>query len=325
VFPEDLFESATQPVEPARVEYLREFRAGPRRAPKQRIWLHVLLLLATLFTTTLVGANMQYNFAHNLPPVDINRLSDIYTTGLGSLKAFAGGLPFSLTLMTILMAHELGHYFACLYYGLDATLPFFLPVPMPMTGTMGAFIRIRSPIYSRRVLFDVGVAGPLAGFLFLIPALGAGLAFSKVLPGINTQGAIHFGAPLLEWIAQRLIFPGVPGADIYLHPVARAAWVGMFATALNLLPVGQLDGGHIVYALLGRLQKWVSWPFLLALLPMGRYFWQGWYFWFALLAILARRHPPVFDENPAGAARIKIGIVALVVFALCFSIAPLKD
>jgi membrane-associated protease RseP (regulator of RpoE activity) len=325
VFPEDLFESATRPVEPERPESLREFHIEPHSTPKHRLWVHVLLLIATLFTTTLVGAHMQYNFDHNLPVLDIDHLSEIYSLGLSSFKALLGGLPFSLTLMTILMAHELGHYFACVYYGLDATLPFFLPVPMPMTGTMGAFIRIRSPIQNKRVLFDVGVAGPLAGFLFLVPALGVGLAFSKVLPGINNLGAIHFGAPPLEWIAQRLVFPGVAGSDIYLHPVARAAWVGMFATALNLLPVGQLDGGHIVYALLGRFQKWISQPFLLALLPMGYFWWRGWLFWFALLAILARRHPPVYDETPAGATRIRIGVLALVVFALCFSIAPLND
>jgi len=325
VFPEDLFESATRPAEPTRPESPRRLHVEPYSAPKQRWWVHIFLLIATLFTTTLVGAHMQYNFDHNLPVLDIDHLSEIYSLGLGSLRALAGGLPFSLTLMTILMAHELGHYFACVYYGLDATLPYFLPVPMPMTGTMGAFIRIRSPIQNKRILFDVGVAGPLAGFLFLVPALGVGLAFSKVLPGINNLGAIHFGAPPLEWIARRLVFPGVAGPDIYLHPVARAAWVGMFATALNLLPVGQLDGGHIVYALLGRFQKWISQPFLLALLPMGYFWWRGWLFWFALLAILARRHPPVYDETPAGSTRIKIGVVALVVFALCFTIAPLND
>lgn len=333
MFPEDLFESATQPLEPPPQTYARLAPGGRgeehaqrrlRIETGQRWWLHILLLFATLFTTTLIGAHMQYNFDHNLPVLDLDQFGEIYTFGLSSFSAFLGGLPFSLTLMTILTAHELGHYFACLYYGLDATLPYFLPIPMPMTGTMGAFIRIRSAIYNRRVLFDVGVAGPLAGFIFLIPALGVGLAFSKVIPGINNLGAIHFGAPPLQWLAQKLIFPGVPAADIYLHPIARAAWVGMFATALNLLPVGQLDGGHVVYALFGRFQKWISQPFLVALLPMA-YFWRGWLFWFALLAILARRHPPVYDETPAGNARIKLGIVALAVFLLCFSIAPLND
>ncbi|MGD1071311.1 MAG: site-2 protease family protein, partial [Bryobacteraceae bacterium] len=239
----------------------------PQRAPKRRLWLHFVLLLATLFTTTLVGAHMQYNFSHNLPFFDIDRVTDVFLVGLQSPALFATGLPFSLTLLTILMAHELGHYLACVYYRVDATLPFFLPSPMPVTGTFGAFIRIRSPIHSKRILFDVGIAGPIAGFIFLLPALGAGLAFSKVLPGINHQGTLQLGVPALEWLAQKLIFPGVAASDIYLHPVARAAWVGMFATALNLLPVGQLDGGHVVYALLGRSQKWITNFFLVALLP----------------------------------------------------------
>jgi membrane-associated protease RseP (regulator of RpoE activity) len=324
VFPEDLFESATQPsTSPSGVQpWARPLNTS--RPPKQRIWLHVLLLLATLFTTTLVGANMQYNFAHNLPFFDLDQFSQIFTVGLRSPAAFFGGLPFSLTLLTILMAHEMGHYLACVYYGIDATLPFFLPAPTPFTGTLGAFIRIRSPIQSRRILFDVGAAGPLAGFIFVIPALGAGLAFSKIIPGINHQGTIQLGVPFLQWVAQKLVFPGVAASDIYLHPVARAAWVGMFATALNLLPVGQLDGGHIVYALLGRSQKWISQSFLVALLPMGIK-WHGWWFWFGLLFLLARRHPPVYDLAPAGAARLKLGLLSLVIFIACFSLAPVSE
>ena len=131
---------------------------------------------------------MQYNFSHNLPFFDLDRDLDIFTVGFRSLAIFEGGLPFSLTLLTILMAHEMGHYLACVYYGVDATLPFFLPSPMPFTGTLGAFIRIRSPIHSKRVLFDIGIAGPLAGFIFLVPALGVGLAFSKIIPGHQPPG-----------------------------------------------------------------------------------------------------------------------------------------
>ena len=129
--------------------------------------------------------------------------------------------------------------------------PYFLPAPT-FTGTLGAFIRIRVSIYSKRVLFDVGVAGPIAGFVFLLPALAIGLAFLKIIPGINHQGAFTFGTPALLWLLERAVFPGVPASDIYLHPVARAAWIGILATALNLLPIGQLDGGHILYALLRR-------------------------------------------------------------------------
>ena len=295
--------------------------AGPR---KSRVWLNVLMLVATAFTTTLAGAHMQYNFSHNLPFFDLDRDLNIFSSGLRSMEVFRAGLPFSLTLLTILMAHELGHYLACVYYGVDATLPFFLPSPTPVTGTLGAFIRIRSPIYSKRVLFDIGIAGPLAGFLFLVPALGVGLAFSKVIPGINHQGSLQFGLPAFQWLLERAIFPGVPSADIYLHPVARAAWVGMFATALNLLPVGQLDGGHIVYALLGRFHKWITWAFLIALLPMGHY-WNGWWFWALMLFFIARRHPPVYDQREIGRARTTLGLVALAVFILCFTIAPIAD
>jgi membrane-associated protease RseP (regulator of RpoE activity) len=295
------------------------YRAGP-----QRLWLHLLLLVATLFTTTLVGAHIQYNFGHNLPFFDIERLTSVFLVGLRSPSAFLTGLPFSLTLLTILMAHELGHYLACVYYGIDATLPYFLPSPVPVTGTFGAFIRIRSAIHEKKTLFDIGIAGPLAGFVFLLPALGVGLAFSKVLPGINHQGTIQLGVPALQWIAQRLIFPGIPASDIYLHPVARAAWVGMFATALNLLPAGQLDGGHMVYALFGRAQRWVTNVFLVMLLPMGR-LWSGWWFWAVMIFFFARRHPPLRDASEIGESRIKLGIVALCIFLLCFSIAPIND
>jgi membrane-associated protease RseP (regulator of RpoE activity) len=321
VFPEDLIESAARPQYVAPLRFERPVSRAIS-LPKDRLWVHALLFVMTLFTTTLVGAHMQYNFAHNLPFFEVENYLDIFTLGLRSPKLFFAGLPFSLTLLTILMAHELGHYLACLYYGVDATMPFFLPAPTPFTGTLGAFIRIRSAIPSKRVLFDIGIAGPLAGFLFLVPALGVGLAFSKVIPGINHEGTIQLGAPALQWILQRTIFPGIPSADIYLHPVARAAWVGMFATALNLLPVGQLDGGHIVYALLGRSHKWITQMFLVALLPMGK-LWNGWWFWAVLLFFFARRHPPVYDSAEIGSSRIRLGIVALVVFALCFSYAPI--
>jgi membrane-associated protease RseP (regulator of RpoE activity) len=327
VFPEDLIESATQ-VATAEVPRALRFESpsvvDAWQPPKPRLWLHLLLLVLTVFTTTLVGAHMQYNFNRNLPFFDIEQYTDIFTVGLRSPQLFLSGLPFSLTLLTILMAHEMGHYLACVYYKVDASLPYFLPAPTPFTGTLGAFIRIRSAILRKSVLFDIGIAGPLAGFIFLVPALGIGLALSKVIPGINHQGSIQLGVPALQWLLQHTIFPGVPSADIYLHPVARAAWVGMFATALNLLPVGQLDGGHIVYALLGRSHKWITQTFLLALLPMG-ILWNGWLFWAVLLFFFARKHPPVYDHTEIGNTRIRLGVLALVVFLLCFSIAPIID
>src|SRR5579859_3786984 len=190
---------------------------------------------------------MQQDFQSNLPAIGVDELWDSFVNGWKQPAALLQGLPFSLTLLTILMAHEFGHYLTCAYYRLNASLPYFLPAPV-LTGTFGAFIRIRSPIFYRRVLFDVAVGGPIAGFVFLLPALAIGLAFSKVIPGIADEGSFHYGVPVLLWLMEKAIFPGVNASDIYLHPVARAAWIGLLATALNLLPVGQLDGGHIVYS-----------------------------------------------------------------------------
>ncbi|MGH9665274.1 MAG: site-2 protease family protein, partial [Bryobacteraceae bacterium] len=218
----------------------------PTPARNGRLWLHVLLFLLTLLTTTMVGVGLARGFALNRPldfDVDLNAYSQLFAHP----HILLAGLPFSLTLLTILLAHELGHYLMCLHYGVDASRPYFIPAPT-LIGTFGAFIRIRSPIYSKRVLFDIGIAGPIAGFVVLLAPLIAGVALSKVSPGISLRSDLVYGTPgllrLLEWI----VFPGVSPQDIYLHPVARAAWVGLLATALNLLPIGQLDGGHILYA-----------------------------------------------------------------------------
>ncbi|HUE05540.1 MAG TPA: site-2 protease family protein, partial [Bryobacteraceae bacterium] len=217
------------------------------------------------------------------------------------------------------------------YYGVDASLPYFIPAPTLM-GTFGAFIRIRSAIYSKRVLFDIVVAGPLAGFVFLLPALAVGVAFSKVIPGIAHQGDIQFGTPGLLWILQKAIFPGVPAADIYLHPVARAAWIGILATALNLLPIGQLDGGHILYALVGDRHKLLSKIFIAALIPLGFRWWlfarilgvpvSVWWLWAAVLFFLARRHPVIVDPSSLSTGRKWLALAALIAFVLCFTVEP---
>jgi len=188
---------------------------------------------------------MQHDFDGNLP-LDVEHTFSLYSWFWRHPAALLPGLPFSLTLLAILLAHEFGHYFAAWYHGVDAS-PALLPAVAVM-GTFGAFIRVRSPIYSKRALFDIGVSGPLAGFVFLLPALSVGLAFPKCSPASSSKAACISAFPASSWLLERLIFPGVPSSDIYLHPVARAAWVGMLATALNLLPIGQLDGGHIVYA-----------------------------------------------------------------------------
>lgn len=289
---------------------------------RDRYWLHILLFLLTLLTTTIVGAGMQIDFDRNLP-LDVEHDVDTVLRIWSHPGLLLQGLPFSLTLLTILLAHEFGHYLACVYYRVDASLPYFLPAPT-LTGTFGAFIRIRSAIYSRRVLFDVGIAGPLAGFVFLLPALAIGLAFSKVIPGIVHQGNIQFGAPLLQRLLQLAIFPGVPASDIYLHPIARAAWIGILATALNLLPIGQLDGGHILYALAGDRHKVVSKAFIFLLVPLGVFYWWVWLLWAVMLFWLGRRHPVIYDTAELGRGRLQLGYAALAIFVLCFTVAPVS-
>ncbi|MGH9628351.1 MAG: site-2 protease family protein, partial [Bryobacteraceae bacterium] len=220
------------------------------RVRAERYWLHALLFALTLLTTTAVGARLAHNFELNRPLLfeeDLFGVIEIF----GNPASLAAGLPFSLTLLSILLAHEMGHYLACMHYRINASLPYFLPAPT-LIGTLGAFIRIRSPICSRRQLFDIGIAGPIAGFVLVIPALAIGLAYSKVIPGIVSQGDLIFSTPWILRGLQLLVFPGASPEDIYLHPIARAAWVGVFATALNLLPIGQLDGGHILYSFIGE-------------------------------------------------------------------------
>jgi len=292
--------------------------ARPRT--RERYWLYALLFFLTLFTTTVVGAAMQYDFDRGVP-FDIENSFPMYGWIWRHPGSLLHGLPFSLTLLVILLAHEFGHYLAAVYHRVDASLPYFLP--SPFLGTFGAFIRVRSPIYSKRVLFDIGISGPLAGFVFLLPALAVGLAFSKVSPGIAHQGSLHFGAPGLQLLLERAIFPWARSGDIYLHPVARAAWVGTFATAMNLLPIGQLDGGHILYSFFPQRHRTVSKLLCVALLPLGR-FWVGWFVWALVLLWLGRRHPVIIDASDLGNGRRKLGWFALAIFLLCFTFAPIS-
>jgi membrane-associated protease RseP (regulator of RpoE activity) len=299
--------------------------------PRHRYWLHALLLLLTLLTTTIVGAEMAHSFAASRP-FDFGTDLDSYRLLWRAPGFLLDGLPFSLTLLTILMAHEMGHYLAARYYRVDATLPFFLPAPT-LIGTLGAFIRIRSAILSKRILFDIGAAGPLAGFAMLLLPLIAGVSLSKVVPGIGSRGELVFGTPLIVRLFEWMIFPGVSTGDIYLHPVARAAWVGLLATALNLLPIGQLDGGHILYSFLGeRTRIWSRFAVaFLAMLGLFQMFTSAykmgymWLFWAALLLIFGMRHPAIVDPSPVGRTRAWLGLLALVIFILSFTAAPIRS
>jgi membrane-associated protease RseP (regulator of RpoE activity) len=293
----------------------------PAEPTRERYWLYSLLFALTLLTTTVVGTGMQSDFDHNIP-FDVERAFSLYSWIWRQPAQLLHGFPFSLTLLTILLAHEFGHYLAALYHRVDASLPYFLP--SPFLGTFGAFIKVRSPIYSKRVLFDIGVSGPVAGFIFVLPTLAIGLAFSKVIPGIVHQGSLQFGVPLLQRALEMLIFPGAGSADVYLHPVARAAWVGMFTTALNLLPIGQLDGGHILYSFFPSRHRLVSRLMALALLPLC-WFWWGWLLWGLGMFWLGRHHPMIIDDHELGDGRRKLGMAALVIFVLCFILIPLRS
>ncbi|HVT95017.1 MAG TPA: site-2 protease family protein [Bryobacteraceae bacterium] len=287
----------------------------------RRLGASILLFLVTLYTTTLAGTLLSVLFRNNRP-LDFDLGLRIVASVWDHPAALVAGLPYSLCLLAILMAHELGHYITCLRYGIDVTPPYFLPGP-PVLGTFGAFIWIRSPIYTKRKLFDVGIAGPLAGFAVLLPVLLAGVALSQVSPGIAARGDFIFGTPLALRFVEWIYFPGVPVSDIHLHPVALAAWGGLLATALNLLPIGQLDGGHILYAFFAGQHRWLSRLFIFALIPLGFFArWSGWYFWAVILFFFMQRHPAIFDENKLGAGRVVLGFSALAIFILSFTAAP---
>jgi membrane-associated protease RseP (regulator of RpoE activity) len=283
---------------------------------------HGGLLALTLVTTTLVGVVLAEGFGKG-QPIDLDSYLSVFPLIAARPGAILEGFAFSLTLLAILLSHELGHYFACRYYRIDATLPYFLPAPTPI-GTLGAFIRIHSPIYSRRALFDVGIAGPLAGFIVLVPALAVGVAMSKVIPGIALQGDLIFGVPLIQRLMESLFFPGVRSVNVLLHPIARAAWVGTLATALNLLPIGQLDGGHILYAFAGTRHKLLSRLFVVVLLVLGIFYSRTWLVWAVLLFFFALRHPSIYDLRKIGNTRVLLGIAAAVILVLTFTLIPIR-
>jgi membrane-associated protease RseP (regulator of RpoE activity) len=314
-------------------DYYPPVQVWVAKPPKQRYWLHAVLLLATFFTTLVVGARMEDNFLHNKPVFLLN--DEPSFAFFPARWAFSQpsrlllGIPFACTLMLILLAHEMGHYLYCKHYGVYATLPFFIPAPT-LIGTLGAFIRIRSPIRSRTALFDIGIAGPIAGFLVASVVLFISLGLSKPATAAAPASDIELGYPLIFYLAHRLIASGAPAHSIaalpltrvYLHPTAVAAWVGMFATALNLLPGGQLDGGHIVFSLAPRAHKFISRVTILILIPMAVYSWAGWLIWAILLEISSFRHPQVADWPRVSGARAWLALFGLIMLILTLTPAP---
>lgn len=294
---------------------------------KDRYWLHLLLLLITLVTTTAVGARMEFNFQHHQPALSLEDDSvPIFPFSWiwAQPSRFLLGIPFSATLMLILLAHEMGHYLCARYYRVNATLPFFIPAPT-LIGTLGAFIRIRSPIRSRSALFDIGIAGPIAGFVVAVAVLIFALPLSQ--PGAPTaQADIGLGYPLIFTLAWRFLpLGGLKGyalSNVYLHPTAIAAWVGMFATSLNLLPGGQLDGGHIVFSIAPRHHRWVSRITILALIPLAFYRWAGWLIWAILLRLSGMRHPMVPEWPGISRGRQVLAVCALLMLILTLTPNP---
>jgi len=309
--------------------------------PRPRYWLHALLLLATCFTTLVVGARLEFNFQNNLPA---------FRTGNEHLPFFPVewalahpsrlllGIPFSAALLIILLSHEMGHYLLCRHYGVRATLPYFLPAPT-LIGTLGAVIRIKAPIRSRAALFDIGVAGPIAGFVMAVAALAVAILFSKPMPRGMPLAELQLGYPAIFSVVQyalRYIEPNrvitlLPLSSVYLHPIAVAAWVGMYATALNLLPSGQLDGGHIVYALAPRAHRVISWLAVIALVVLGAWAYHAdhsnysWWVWAGLITVmnvLTIRHKQAPDYPAMPGNRWGLALLAATMLVMTFTKSP---
>lgn len=307
-----------------RQPYVPVFRpVAPRRRFQHKLWKHALLFLLTLATATLAGVGHYVSFVSDFgrQPVD------------PSLGILAAGLWYSGTILLILGAHEAGHYVYCRRYNVDATLPYFLPLPPPfhaLTGTLGAVIRIREPFPNKKALFDVGVAGPIAGFVVLVPALFVGLHLSHVtLAPPASDGVWSLGEPLLFQWGVQLVFGNVPdGYTVNMHPMVFAAWFGMLATALNLLPFGQLDGGHITYATLGAWSTPISLVTVAGAIAMT-FVSTSWLFFSMMLVImlllLGPRHPRViYEYEPLGTGRRAVAVLAFVILAICFTPAPIE-
>ncbi|MBX3048002.1 MAG: site-2 protease family protein [Anaerolineales bacterium] len=265
------------------------------------------------------------------------------------------GVPFAASLLAILLAHEFGHYLAARYHKTAVTLPYFLPFPLSIFGTLGAFIQLKEPPRNKRVLLDIGLAGPLAGLLVAIPVLLLGLSLSEItqLPNFVRAGdayslegnsilyllakyAVHGQwlpqpasyelSPLLHWV--RFLFTGQPiplgGADVFLHPIAWAGWAGLLVTALNLIPAGQLDGGHLLYSLLGKLSSFAL-PVILGVLAVLGFFWSGWWLWVFLILMMGGRHAQPLDQiTQLDRPRILLAIFGLIIFLLVFIPVPLQ-
>lgn len=295
------------PDEPFEVQRGLDFlgeQAQHTELPRPSYRLPIILFSLTVITTLFAGA--------------IQQGANPFREPLSLLK----GIPFSFTLLTILLTHEFGHYFTSRYHKVPATLPYFIPAPS-FIGTFGAFIRMTSPILKKKAIFDIGISGPIAGFVVAIVAIVIGLDLSTIIKEGSSEG-FKLGSPLVfSWLSQLILGDPGGGYDILLHPVAFAGWIGLFVTSLNLIPMGQLDGGHVVYALFGEKQRFISVAMIPILLWLGTIGWSGWFVWAFLPLIFGLRHPPVTDlDTPLDRGRIIVGWLGLIMFIITFIPVP---
>jgi membrane-associated protease RseP (regulator of RpoE activity) len=296
----------------------------PSHRPADRVWLHAVLLGLTVVTTTMVGALHYFGFS-----AGFNGATEFDFALFRNLAFYAHGLWYSGTVLSILGCHEMGHYVACRYYGVDASLPYFLPAPLPLTGTLGAFIRIRQRIPSKTALFDIGIAGPIAGFVVAVPALFGGLLLSHVERIPKDFVGIELGEPLLFRGVAWLVWGDLPdGMSINMHPMAFAAWFGLLATALNLFPISQLDGGHVAYAVLGRRSTIITLAMVVVAVALTAVS-TSWVAWtillLVMLLVMGPQHPPTLDEeSPVDDMRVALAVVGLVMLIVCFTPAPIE-
>jgi len=297
----------------------------PPRPSQKSLLLAGVLFFLTLCTCLVAGTQFAVAYAHN-EAVSIDELLRAFTLFYKNPAGLLVGLPFAATLLGILLAHELGHFFACRYHRLHASYPFFIPFPN-LAGTFGAFILIRSPMRTNRALFDVGASGPIVGFVFAIPALVYGVLHARVVPGLANpaHAELIYGTPLLLHLLESLFHPRISPDALLLPPIGRAAWVALFVTSLNLVPAAQLDGGHILRSLNVRAHRVLSLALPVGLIALGLlHFWEGWYIWGVLLLLMRfLRIPPVYDPAPLDAKRRMVALLALIVFVLCFMPSPI--
>lgn len=310
------------PVEPSYYIPVR-----PKRSARSLV-LACSLFVVTLCTCLISGAQFAAAYAQN-KAVSFDEFARALTLFYRHPLALISGLPFALTLMFILLAHELGHFFACRHHRIRSSYPFFIPAPT-LIGTFGAFILIRSQIRTSRALFDIGASGPLVGFIVALPALAYGVLHAKFVPGLHDHSEVAFGVPLMLRLLAAALHPGARVGNLLLDPVGRAAWVGLFATSLNLLPAGQLDGGHILRSISPRVHRFVSLALPAALLLLGfvgvlyKSPWYGWFVWAALLfGLRFLRAAPIYDATPLDPNRRLLALLTLAIFVLCFMPAPI--